>query len=82
MENLQQKINNDLFVVYRYNINNSNTTKYIMGIYNSEENALKRQKMLCPNFNKFFKTYTSENGDVTFINKLQYGDSNIEMFTT
>lgn len=72
----------DVYIVYRYNINSSNTTKYIMGIYYSKEEAIERQKKLCPNFNKYFNTYTSDNGDVTFINKLKLGDSNIEMFTT
>ena len=82
MNNLHEYEDNDLFIVYRYNINSSNSTKYIMGIYNSKEEAVKRQKSICPNFNKFFNTYTSDEGNVTFINKLKYGDSNIEMFTT
>ena len=33
-------------------------------------------------YNKILDTYTSNNGDVLFINKLKLGDSNIEMFTT
>ena len=82
MEQINSEKEIDLYVVYKYNINSSNTTKFIMGIYNSKEEAQKRQKALCPNFNKYFNTYTSSNGDVTFINKLKYGDSNIEMFTT
>ena len=72
----------DLFVVYRYNVNSSNSTKYIMGIYGSHEEAVNRQKQLGNTFNKYFNTYTSNNGDVLFINKLKLGDSNIEMFTT
>lgn len=72
----------DLFIVYRYNVNSSNSTKYIMGIYGSREDAIKRQQQLGSSFNKYFNTYTSDNGDVLFINKLKLGDSNIEMFTT
>jgi hypothetical protein len=75
-------VNNDLYIVYRYNIHNSNTTKYIMGIYASKKEAINRQKLLCPIFNKYFNTYTSNKGDVTFINKVKLGDSDIEMFTT
>lgn len=72
----------DLFIVYKYNVNSSYSTKYIMGIYSSREEAVKRQQQLGSTFNKVFNTYTSENGDVLFINKLKLGDSNIEMFTT
>ena len=72
----------DLFIVYRYNIHNPNTTKFIMGIYSTLEEAITRQKSLCPNYNKVLNTYSSNNGDITFVNKLNYGDSNIEMFTT
>ena len=42
----------DLFIVYRYNIHNPNTTKFIMGIYSTLEEAITRQKSLCPNYNK------------------------------
>ena len=31
----------DLFIVYRYNVNSSYSTKYIMGIYRSREEAVK-----------------------------------------
>ena len=79
-QNLDRK--QDLFIVYRYNINNSNTTKFIMGIYSTLEEAITRQKSLCPHYNKVLNTYSSNNGDITFVNKLNYGDSNIEMFTT
>ena len=79
-QNLTNK--QDLFIVYRYNINNSNTTKFIMGIYSTLEEATERQKSLCPYYNKMLNTYSSNNGDITFVNKLNYGDSNIEMFTT
>ena len=83
MENadINEKIN-DLYIVYRYNMNSINTTKYIMGIYTTRENAVNRQKEICPNYNKYLKIYTSGTGDVTFINKLRLGNSNIEMFTT
>ena len=74
--------NADLFIVYRYNINTSNSTKYIMGIYTTKEEAIKRQKQIGTIYNKVLDTYTSNNGDVLFINKLKFGDSNIEMFTT
>ena len=74
--------NADLFIVYRYNINTSNSTKYIMGIYTTKEEAIKRQKQIGTFYNKILDTYTSNNGDVLFINKLKLGDSNIEMFTT
>ena len=79
---LKYNSDEDLFIVYRYNIHNSNSTKYIMGIYTSREEAIKRQQQLGTTFNKIFNTYTSNNGDVLFINKLNLGDSNIEMFTT
>ena len=72
----------DLFIVYKYNIKSSYPTKYIMGIYSSREEVIKRQQQLGCIFNKFFNTYSSSNGDVLFINKLKLGDSNIEMFTT
>ena len=72
----------DLFIVYRYNVHSSNSTKYIMGIYTTREEAIKRQQQLGSTFNKIFNTYTSENGDVLFVNKLKLGDSNIEIFTT
>ena len=72
----------DLFIVYRYNVNSSNSTKYIMGIYSTQDEAVNRQKQLGCTFNKYFNTYTSDNGDVLFINKLKLGDYNIEMFTT
>ena len=74
--------NADIFIVYRYNINTSNSTKYIMGIYTTKEEAIKRQKQIGTIYNKVLDTYTSSNGDVLFINKLKFGDSNIEMFTT
>ena len=74
--------NSELFIVYRYNINSSNSTKYIMGIYYTKEEAVNRQQSLGTTFNKYFNTYTSNNGDVLFINKLKLGHSNIEIFTT
>ena len=73
---------NDLYIVYRYNMNNSNSTKYIMGIYTTKESAIDRQKEICPTYNKYLNIYTSDKGDVTFINKLKLGNSDIEMFTT
>ena len=72
----------ELFIVYKYNIHNSNKTKYVMGIYNTYEKAFERQNSLGTTYNKIMNTCTSNNGDVIFINKLKYGDSNIEMFTT
>jgi hypothetical protein len=79
---LKLDTNTNLFIVYRYNINSSNSTKYIMGIYPTREQAIQRQKEIGSTFNKICNTYTSNNGDVLFVNKLKLGDSNIEMFTT
>ena len=53
-----------------------------MGIYDTQEKAIKRQYELAPNYNKPMSSNVSANGNVVFINKLKLGDSNIEMFTT
>ena len=81
---MELKINSesDLYIVYRYNLHSTNNTKYIMGIYTTREDAINRQKILGSSYNKICNTYTSNQGDVLFINKLKLGDSNIEMFTT
>jgi len=76
------KENDDLFIVYRYNIHTMSNTKFIMGIYNTEEKALTRLCQLAPKYNKQLGSRVSVDGFVVFINKVKYGDSNIEMFTT
>lgn len=76
------KENSDLFIVYRYNVHSINNTKFIMGIYDTQEKAIKRQYELAPNYNKPMCSNVSADGNVVFINKLKLGDSNIEMFTT
>ena len=76
------KANNDMFIVYRYNIHSINNTKFIMGIYNTEEKAIKRQHELAPNYNKPMFSNVSANGNVVFINKVRFGGSDIELFTT
>lgn len=81
MSDLLQE-NSDLFIVYKYNIHSINNTKFIMGIYNTEEKAIKRQHELSPNCNKPMFSNISANGNVVFINKVTFGDSNIELFTT
>ena len=48
----------------------------------TKEEAIDRQKQLCDNYNKYLDTYISGKGDITFINKLKLGNSNIEIFTT
>ena len=72
----------DLFIVYQYNSQKSNKTKYVMGIYDTKENALIRQEELSSYYNESSRKYLSDKGDVIFINKLKFGDSNIALFTT
>ena len=72
----------ELFIVYKYNIYSINQTKYVVGIYETHEKARKRQFELAPEYNKHMASRISSDGNVVFINKLTFGDSNIEIFTT
>jgi len=74
----------NLFIVYYYSYYSSNLTKYIGGIYDTQEKAIERQKDMCGKeykVNQLLQT-VSGRGIMTFINVVPYGDCNVEMFTS
>ena len=72
-----------LYIVYSYKSSYSTSTKYIEGIYNSKEDAVKRQQLICGDDSiEGFNGSLSGNGRVAFINVVPYGDCHLELFTT
>jgi hypothetical protein len=72
-----------IYIVYSYKASYSIPTKYIEGIYNSKEDAVKRQQIICGDDSiEGFNGSLSGNGRVAFINVVPYGDCHLELFTT
>lgn len=71
------------YIVFAYHTNSSFPTKFLMGIYEDEYSASKRQKDICGS-----KSYTDMNlsmygnGLTVFINVFPKGDCHVELFTT
>ena len=72
-----------LYIVYSYKYSSYMPTKYIEGVYNSEEDAVKRQHVICGEYlTEGVNKSLNGNWRVTFINVVPYGECHIEMFTT
>ena len=69
------------YIVYSYKINYN--TKYIEGIYDDINLAIKRQQEICgENATPSFNSIIGSNGIVCFINTIPNGPVHVEVFTT
>ena len=74
----------DIYIVFTYRIGAIGPSKYVIGIYDTREKAIERQKEYCgKNWRNHIGTSIIGNNNCTFINKFPYGDCDaIQLFTT
>ena len=71
-----------IYIVYAYN-RMTNSSKYIIGSYLQEKEAITRQQTYGENPYKYSPgVYYSKDGFVTFTNIIPLGDTRIEVFTS
>jgi hypothetical protein len=71
------------YIVFAYRNYSSFPTKLLMGIYEDEDSAYKRQKDICGSESYTdFNSSMNGNGLTVFINVFPKGDCSVELFTT
>ena len=71
-----------IYIVYSYKLNSYHPTKYIVGVYDTLENAKQRQIVICgENLSAYINGSVTGNGNVSFINIFEVGDCDKEIFT-